>query len=447
MGIFERFIKRPVFEAGKALVSKPKNSKSKNEESDDTDSRVKEYKYFKRAYERVPLITAIIDVQTDQTVQNFYFEGPGKEAISKWSDKINLQQFFYNITKNMLLFGNGYVEVVKNGGEISELKVLDPIWMNVYRKVNGDVIGFSQIINDKKEVLWGTTGNPTDDEAFNTKIKKFDNIVHFKFNTLASNKYGISVIQPLMTNLNTKLDMESNLHKVVDKYVAPLIWAKVGNNEMPATDAVVGSIANTLSNLSAESEITTSHLVELKVLDFNAKGFDIKTPIDHTDQQIITGGQVPPVLLGRPGEGDAEVQLRNFGRRVKSIQRELKNEFEDGIIVGQKIGTPEDKLMWEKAEEREWEIEVDMLRGLVTDGVLTPQKANDMLPPQFHEVLPEIQPLNGNETGEDGVQKPRDNQMKNKKVTDNPNNPEKTTKNKKALGKRVDKKFREVPIK
>ena len=190
----------------------------------------------------------------------------------------------------------------------------------------------------------------------------------------------------------------------------------------------------------------------LGVLDFNAKGMDIKTPLDHVETQIITGGQVPPVLLGRPGgKGDSEVQLRSFGRHTKALQRELKVEFEDKIIVGQGMGTDQDMLIWAQAEEREREIEMDIIRGLVTDGILTPQKANDLLPPRFREKLPTPEEraslLNGQqEDPETGLQKPRGNQMVSKKVKDNPQDPTQTTQHKNAKG-RVVKNDRKVPIK
>ena len=452
--------KKSILEGGKALVKMSKRiTSSLLSENDDTSPTVRtaEFKSYKRAYERVPLVTAIIDVQADQAVQEFYFEGPNKEKLTKLADDTTLLRFFHNITKSMLIYGNAYAEIVKKGDEIVELKPLNPIWIDVWRKNNGDVIGYSQIISDKHLVLWGSTGKAEINKKFKTRIASIDSIAHFKYNVIASEKYGRGVLAPLMKDLQIKLDMEEDLKKVIFKYVAPLIWAKVGNDQFPANESVVSTISSTLKDLQAESEITTSHLVELGVLDFNAKGMDIKTPIDHVESQIVTGGQVPPVLLGRSGEGtsESEVQLRSFGRHIKSIQRELKYEFEEQIVIKQAIGTKEDKLIWEKTEEREWEIDVDIIRGLVTDGVLTPQKANDLLPPRFREELPDpveqaakMAAATGANQGPPGEDGPRPTQRKDgKKVKDNPKDPTQTTKDKKSLGKRVKKTDRKVPIK
>lgn len=455
MGFFNRFKnKNKIVEGGKALVQLSSNNSFGLAGEDDNQNRETKFKIYRQAYRQVPLITAIIDVQADQTVQEYFFEGPNQEKLDKWSDEVNLTQFFHRVTKSMLLYGNAYVEVIKKGADIEEIKILDPVYIDVYRKVTGEVIGYSQIMGDTKLVLWGTTGDPRINDQFKTRISKFDSIVHFRHNVLGSEKYGLSILSSLVDSINIKLDMENNLRKVLFKYVAPLIWAKVGNDSFPANDAIVAEISNTLRDLQAESEVTTSHLVDLSVLDFNAKGMDIKTPIDHVESQIITGGQVPPILLGRStgvDKASAEVQLRSFGRHIKAIQRELKNEFEDEIIMKQGMGNEKDKLIWTQAEEREREIEVDMYRGLVTDGILTPQKANDLLPPKFRETLPTPEEkmglLNGQGEDENGLQEPRPNQMKNDKVKDNPNDPTQTTKDKKTLGKRVNKTDREVPVK
>ena len=219
MGLFDRF---RIKEGGQALVKLPK-SKSYGLTGETHYNREKRYKIYKEAYEKVPLVTAIIDVQSDQTVQEFFFEGPNSKKLEKWADSVNLMQFFHRVTKSMLLYGNGYVEVVKKAGKIEELKILDPVYIDVYRKATGEVTGYSQIIGDKKLVLWGTTGDQRTDEAFDRKISKIDTIVHFRHNVLGSEKYGLSILSSLVDALNTKLDMESNLSKVLFKYVAPLI--------------------------------------------------------------------------------------------------------------------------------------------------------------------------------------------------------------------------------
>jgi len=440
--------KNKVLEGGKALVARSDSSAVAAFDTQDPD-RISLYKDFKKAYENIPLVTAIIDVHADQVVQDFFFEGPSKIEITKWADEINLGHFLHRMVKGLLMYGNSYVEVVKDGDTITELKIIDPIWMEVYRKQTGEVLGYGQVIDTSKKILWGTTGDKSVDMSYPKIYPLKDQIVHFKHNVVSSEKYGMSILRPLIASLRTKLDMEASLGKILQKYAAPLIVAKVGNDTFPANQTVVDDISATLKDLQAESELTTSHLVDISTLDFNEKGIDLQTPIEHIEQQIVTGGQTPAILLGRTKEkvdkSSAEVSLRGFGRHVKAIQREVKIDFEDKIIRVQGLGKEDDKLVWEAADEREWEGYVDIVRGLVTDGILTPQKANDLLPPRYEEELPDpmevaakMAAITGANQGPPGEEGPRPTQKKKgTKVTDNPNDPTKTTKNPDSKGRRI----------
>lgn len=440
MGIFEAIFPSKTAEPqapGVAFVRLSKSKVSKDDEVD-TMAHADKQAFFLKLYESVPIVHQIIDVQVDQAVQEFHFEGPNSESLSEFAEDHNLQSWMYRMAKNLLIFGNAYCEVVKLGEEINKLKILNPVWMQTYRKATGEVIGFSQIIDNQPVVLWGSTGDEQTDSRFPRKITDISTIVHFKYNVLASDKYGRSAIECIAASVKNKIYMESNLGPLLNKYVAPLIWAKVGSNEMPASSEHVTTIANTLKNLHAESEISTTHLVDLKVMDFNSKGMDLSTPIKTIDQNIITGGGVPPILLGmNEGAVDkaSEVQLRSFTRHIKAIQRELKEEFEDKIIVAQGLGSSEDEFYWSGVEEREWELETDILRGLVKDGVITAQKANSLLPPKYQEELPDMSEM----------PTPRASQASSDKLKDNPTDPTKSTKLKNADGKRNIKTERELP--
>jgi len=67
--VFERIKSFWSKESGNAFVSIPKSKESKiltEDPEDDIDKRMEWMKKLKRAYQRVPLITAIVDVQADQ---------------------------------------------------------------------------------------------------------------------------------------------------------------------------------------------------------------------------------------------------------------------------------------------------------------------------------------------------------------------------------------------
>jgi hypothetical protein len=421
-GFFSRLTEsRPVkgiFEQGLGLVGLRK-SKSSAAESDgaNTTERYNQTKQYRNAYLNVPMIYGVVEVAVDQAVQDFYFEGPNKLKLTKFADKHNLLLFFNKVCRSLRIYGDSFVEIIKGKKEIQELKILDPETMHVFRDVFGKVIGYGQIIKDRKLVLWGSTGDSRDDSNYESRSKnKVENIAHFKYNVLGSAKYGTSPIRPLLPMISQKIDMEADLKTIIRRYIAPIVHAKVGSDQLPASDSDIATVSRALEDIHSENEIATSHLVQLDTLEFNKKGIDIVAPFAHVDQQIISGSLTPPVLLGI-GEGAdraiAEVQLRSFGRGIQSLQRTLKVDFEDKIMKPNGLGGEKDKMIWGFVEEREEQMFFDTLSSFVDKGVLTAQKANDLLPPKYHEKLPE------NPVPEQG--------MEPKKALDNPTDPTQST--------------------
>lgn len=410
-------------------------------DSDEEPQNVPLQQRYENAYNNFPIVSAAIDITCEQVVQNFFYEGPNAKKLTKLSDDMNLGEKFYRITKCMLKNGNCWVEFPKDKkGQIKEVKILDPRFMTTYRTKVGDVIGHSQDINGASKVLWGTTGDSSKDAHF-TKRRPLSHIVHFKFNALNSDKYGTSLIHPTLTMLDIKDQIESDTRTIVQRYAAPIIHAQVGDEMHPPTEEDVASAESHLEDIYADTEYVTSYLVKMNVLGFEGKGLDVAPILQHVDSQIISGLQVPAALIGKGADVDkaiAEVQLRTFTRHVKAIQRILKIDFEDKVIVGQKLGTNKDKLIWEVVEEREMELAIDIIRGLKKDGVITAQKANDLLPIKFHEKLPEhmsgqISPMDlmGGQTGRaPGQQDQYPYQKGANKVKDNANDPTKKRDNK-----------------
>lgn len=415
-------------ESGKAYVA-TRSIFSKGK-VDDSTKDISIWEKYRNAYLRVPLVGSAIDTITVQAVQEYHFEGPSLNKLELFADKHNLLIFFQRIAKMLLIYGNAYVEVVRERGKIIELKILDPITIDVIRKNTGKVIGYIQNINDINKILWGNT---LDKNETAKKVGKVDDIVHFKFNVIGSDKYGTSLIHRVLPIVNQKLNMEELMSVVIQRYVAPIIHIKVGSDETPATQTDVSNVENKIEDIYANTEFVTSHVVDASVLSFNGKSMDFDSLFKHVDEQIITGMMVPPVLLGRSDIGgqNAEVQLRSFTRMIKSLQRTLKVEFEDKIIIPF-IGSEKDKLVWGSAEEREREIDFELVRGLVKDGIITPQKGNSLLPPKYHEKLPEPEIFLGRNSQDKGPDK----------LSDNPTDPTQVQKD----GTRYKKTDRKVPM-
>jgi len=291
---------------------------------------------------------------------------------------------------------NCWVEVVKDKKKIVKLKLLPPEQMVVIRSVKGKVEAYVQQ-TATRNIIWGKVEGSH--SIFNTdkpylKVGELKDIIHYTFNRQAGDKYGQSLIEPAMRMLNVKFKVENDLPILIERYLAPLIHFKVGNEEKPVTQSQLEDIRDKLKNIYADTEFVTDWTVESSVLGFENKGvFNIKDIMDVIDKDIMAAMGMFPVLTGKTDSGDtksAEVQLRAEGRHIKAIQRELKTEFEDKFIQAQGIGTDKDELVWEMTDEREVVEHIANVVQLAGAGLITPQKANDLLPKKFHETLPEM---------------------------------------------------------
>ena len=437
-GLFEK----PVLglkESGIGLVSRSTNVFGGNVDEEPQNIPLQQ-KYI-NAYNNFPIVASAVDITAEQAVQDFYFEGPNSERLTKWAEVVNLPQKLLTTAKHMLINGNEWCEVP----DTKELKLIDPRTMTTWRKNTGEVIGHSQSINFTDRVLWGSTGDDSKDMVFKKK-SKLKSIVHFKYNCLAGDKYGNSIIHPVLYLLEIKQQIESDLKTIVRRYAAPIIHVSVGDEMHQPNDSDLSDIRAKIQDIYADTEYVTNYLTKFEVLGFKDKAMNVDSILTHVDENIIAGLQTPSDVIGIGGTNKAssEVKLRSFGRHIKALQRAIKTEFEDNVIIGTGLGTIDDHLIFGVAEEREWEIEVDILRGLVTDGLLTPQKANSLLPPKFREELPnplenpmQVQAKVSQEQNQKPFQKGAD------KTKDNPTNP---TLKQKEPGQRRIKTDREIPV-
>lgn len=438
LGLFQK----PVLglkESGIGLVSRG-NSIYGNK-IDEAPQNISLQQKYLNAYNNFPMISGAIDMTAEQAVQDFYFEGPNSEKLTKWAEQVNLPQKLLTIAKHMLINGNIWAEVP----DTKELKLIDPRTMTTWRRVTGDVIGHSQQIEFSDRVIWGSTGDTNKDTNFKKK-SNIKNIVHFKYNCLAGDKYGNSIIHPCLPLLETKDQIESDLKIIVRRYAAPIIHVQVGDEMHLPNDTDISDIRSKVQDIYSDTEYVTNFLTKFNVIGFEGKAMKLDTIMKHIDANILRGLKT---FESAPGYDDSdkatdEVNLRKLGRHVKSLQRDIKQEFEDNIIIGTGIGNINDHIIFGAAEEREWEINVDILRGLTTDGLITPQKANSLLPPEFREKLPEplMNPIQTQaKRSQEQNQKPF--QKGSDKIKDNPTNP---TLKQKEPNQRRNKTDREIPI-
>lgn len=323
-----------------------------------------------RAYKQVPIIHSAINKTVDQLTNSDYIvksDNPQIETAAK--DFLKRNKFdilLKNVAKDMMIFGNAYIE---NVGNFDKLRCLSPKFMFVKRDDYGTVEGFTQILSQN------TTTDPI-------KFEKSE-IIHFRYNVIGDNAYGYSIIAPILQTVEHKLNMEKIMVKLMERKANAPYWAKLGNEQQPATDADITNFSNDLQFLNERTEFVTSHNVEMNVLDVASKLPKFDEINNHIENQIVYGTEVPLVLLGQGSipEGLASVQLEAFERRITSIRLQIETVIEENILrpYFDKMGL-QGSIEFEfepQSQTDKWK-EIERLQLLLMSG---------LFPFQFNQVL------------------------------------------------------------
>jgi len=234
------------------------------------------------------------------------------------------------------------------------LRLLSPKTMIVNIDDNGEVIGYTQVIGNKKIEF------------------KVDEIAHFKWNVLDDDIYGTSAIKPVVEAIRIKLEMEKDLKLISHRYAAPQVHYILGNKDEPASDDDVDDFEKDLQEIHPEMDLVTDHTVSTEVIRPLERDIGVETFLEHIEQQVIAGLQVPEVILGRAKgstEATANVTLAAFDRRIKSIQEQERRMIES--IYDMIVGKNKVQLHFGELEKEDEDLVVNRLLRLKAAGIVT----------------------------------------------------------------------------
>ena len=125
--IAERFKNLFVQEAGKGKVSAVRGFFSSYGLN---DGLTRNYATYERIYKEVPLVQAAINYTSDLTVGVGYeliSEDPReKQKVSQFLNSVNFHVLAHQIAKQLLVYGNSFVELIRVGDQLVDIKMLHP---------------------------------------------------------------------------------------------------------------------------------------------------------------------------------------------------------------------------------------------------------------------------------------------------------------------------------
>jgi hypothetical protein len=344
-------------EAGKGKVGNVKGFYQFFNQDQELGHKLEKYEEI---YKKVPIVQAAINYTADLAVGTGYkLISEDEKAKAEVAEVLEQQDFgllSHRLIRHLLVYGNAYVEIVKLGDKLVDLKLLHPKNMVVDTDDTGEVKGYRQ------ELGQGKTINFTSEE-----------IAHFKWNVIGDEIYGTSAIESVVEALNTKLQMESDLRIISHRYAAPQIQYAIGTDAEPTTEDQITEFESQLDNQTPEMDLVTSHVVKVNTIRPLSGSIGVEEFLKHMENQVIAGLQVPEVALGRgqnSTEATAKVQLGIFDRRVKAIQRVLTRQTER-LIIEPMVGDDVVEIEFGEFEKEDEDVKVNRLLRLKSAGIVT----------------------------------------------------------------------------
>lgn len=334
-----------------------------------------DYKELESVYRGDPIVAAGVDYTVSFTVGSdvkFRFvdsEGTEveQEDLKKIIRRSRPKALLRQITKDMMVYGNAYVELVTLGEKIVRLQNVNPYKMRVERDVNGDVLKYVQEIGDNEEAYPKWDAN---------------RLLHFKNREITGKPYGISDIEPVLEAAEILRDMGIDLANFIsNKAYPPIIW-KLGTSEKPWGKTDIKKWGQARSEPEAGDQISVSGDVTAEVVGVSKQTLDISSYLQYYAASIVSGLRIPATLVSlisdlSPFTG--EQQKHAYRRRINDLQTYISEVLEldgfDEIIATNGYGQIEARVIWTLQDDEDERVRVNNTVQLKQNGIISVTEA------------------------------------------------------------------------
>jgi hypothetical protein len=260
----------------------------------------------------IPMVFGAINTKADFAIQEgFELQGDenDKKILEKWMSDMRFDNHLVQIAKEMMLFGDVFISP-EGSGDSLELKFMPIDSMYILRDKFGKELGYAQIVNYTVGDTW-------------TK----DELIHFSWNKIGTDAYGMSEIVPIWSVLGDKLDVENVLSLIAKFHSEPIKLFLLGRPEQPYNDDMLNAWVSSLENRTVGGDIVCKGDVDVKVIQPNQSASDVVTLLNHIDNQALLGLRFPDTLI--VGKSDVQASLT----KMDALERNIKS-LQDSIAVG-----------------------------------------------------------------------------------------------------------------
>jgi hypothetical protein len=304
----------------------------------------KKFNEYLSMYTMIPTAKNAVDNLSNFAIQSGYeLEGGKVETAKKFLDVVNFDQLGLNVLKQMIIYGNAYVEV----GEALKILPAEQMHVTVSRggDHDGEIVGYKQILGTLDPIRF-----------------KPEQIAHFKWNEIGPAFYGISDLKAVEMTLTALYNYQNDLGIIMHRYAQPLLHHKLGRPEAPANKEQIDDYTAMVEDRDTGEDFVTSSDVEIDSIQADMKMVQPDGILTHLENQLIAGLNIPATFL-RGGtssnKATAEVELQAFDRKVKAIRAAFTEVVEDKIL--NKFNC---KIRWREMSIQDESVKATMIRDL-----------------------------------------------------------------------------------
>ncbi|MEM2293175.1 MAG: phage portal protein, partial [Nitrososphaerota archaeon] len=267
---------------------------------------------FEHFYKSDAEVRSAIDTLAEMVAGVGYYttaeSSRAKNLVDEFAEKVNLDALLVDVVRNMLLFGDAYVERIFNKKQLVDLLLLPSKTVKVVRDEHGKI----------EKYIQSTVGHRVE--------FKPEEIIQFSYLKIGNSAYGVSLLEPILPALRQKEKSIEAMGRILERYASPRVIWKVPTPR----DAQI--LANALSSLEPGQDPIISGEVEFQPLTIDPR-VNFQFFYEYLDKQIFEALKAPSLSWFRNAtEASAKVMLDIVERHIAGIQRYVKRKVEAEIF-------------------------------------------------------------------------------------------------------------------
>ena len=278
-------------------------------------------------------------VNTYQSVipqYSFVYENDKDKAFwEDWIKKSNFTHEFSEAIKDICIYGDAYMELMKTNGRTVGVAELNPEYIDYQKEGDfGDQIKLDEHGNPVGYIQVPPGSFGSDKRILFSK----DDIFNLRFQSAGDGFYGVGIIEPIYNITRWKLNLLEGYAEAVQKVGFPIKMIIVGDQQHEPGIEEMQQGLRMAKKIDTDKVGAIPYWSQFTMLEPKGAMSGIAEKIDnYIDQQIIGTGIPKPLLTGLGGDTNRQTliyQTLDWERNIENKQRNLAFQCE-GVLFKQ----------------------------------------------------------------------------------------------------------------